>query len=116
LVDIKQWLEGLSLGRYAQSFADNGIDLDVLPDLTEVDLERLGLSLGDQKRLLRARRGANFSAASTLAPVAPTSSTAETRVERRQVTVMFCDLIGSTALSAQMDPEDLRELISAYHK
>jgi class 3 adenylate cyclase/predicted ATPase len=116
LVDIKQWLEGLRLGRYAQSFADNGIDLDVLPDLTEADLERLGLSLGDQKRLLRARRGANFSAASTLAPVASTSSTAETRVERRQVTVMFCDLIGSTALSARMDPEDLRELISAYHK
>jgi class 3 adenylate cyclase len=117
LVDIKQWLEGLSLGRYAQSFAENHIDFDVLPDLTEADLERLGLSLGDQKRLLRARVGAKYSAPpSTPAPVAPTSPTAETRVEKRQVTVMFCDLIGSTALAARMDPEDLRELISAYHK
>jgi class 3 adenylate cyclase len=116
LVDIKQWLEGLSLGRYAQSFAENDIDFDVLPALTEADLELLGLSLGDRKRLLRARPGANQSAPSTLAPVAPTSPTAETRVERRQVMVMFCDLIGSTALSARMDPEDLRELISAYHK
>jgi class 3 adenylate cyclase/tetratricopeptide (TPR) repeat protein len=116
LVDIKQWLEGLSLGRYAQSFAENHVDFDVLPDLTEADLERLGPSLGDRKRLLRARLPANQSAPSALAPVAPTSPAAKTRAERRHVTVMFCDLIGSTALSARMDPEDLRELIWAYHK
>jgi class 3 adenylate cyclase len=119
-VDIKQWLEGLSLGRYAQSFAENGIDFDVLPDLTDQDLEKIGVTmLGHRRKLLRAI--GNLKAAEKIAPAPavamapPAPRTADT-AERRQVTVLFSDLVGSTALAARMDPEDLRELISAYHK
>jgi class 3 adenylate cyclase len=110
-------LEGLSLGRYAQSFADNDIDFDVLPDLTEADLERLGLSLGDRKRVLRAvdrAPGTGQSAPSTVAPLTPTPSAVETQPERRQVTVMFCDLVGSTEISIRLDPEDWRRALRAY--
>jgi class 3 adenylate cyclase len=118
LVDIKQWLEGLSLGRYAQSFADNDIDFDVLPDLTDQDLEKIGVkSLGHRRKLLRAI--ANLQTAEKATPalaLAPPAPRAADTAERRQVTVMFSDLVGSTALAARMDPEDLREIISAYHK
>jgi class 3 adenylate cyclase/tetratricopeptide (TPR) repeat protein len=117
-VDIKQWLEGLSLGRYAQSFAENGIDFDALPDLTDQDLEEIGVTmLGHRRKLLRAitnlKASEKITPAVAAAPPAP--RTADTP-ERRQVTVLFSDLVGSTALSARMDPEDLRELISAYQK
>jgi class 3 adenylate cyclase/tetratricopeptide (TPR) repeat protein len=117
-VDIKQWLEGLSLGRYAQSFAENGVDFDVLPDLTDQDLKEIGVTmLGHRRKLLRAI--ANLKASEKITPAVaaapPAPRTADTR-ERRQVTVLFSDLVGSTALAARMDPEDLRELISAYHK
>jgi class 3 adenylate cyclase/predicted ATPase len=117
-VDIKQWLEGLSLGRYAQSFAENGIDFDVLPDLTDQDLEEIGVTmLGHRRKLLRAI--ANLKASEKITPAVaaapPAPRTADTP-ERRQVTVLFSDLVGSTALAARMDLEDLRELISAYNK
>jgi class 3 adenylate cyclase/tetratricopeptide (TPR) repeat protein len=120
-VDIKQWLQRLSLGRYAQSFAENDIDFEVLPDLTDQDLEKIGVtSLGHRRKLLRAianLRGVDqitpAAAVATALPITPLGADA---AERRQVTVMVSDLVGSTALSARMDLEDLQELISVYKK
>ncbi|MGB8629526.1 MAG: adenylate/guanylate cyclase domain-containing protein, partial [Xanthobacteraceae bacterium] len=114
---IADWLEKLGLGQYAQRFAENDIDFGILSDLTEQDLEKMGVtSIGHRRKLLRAiadLKGTSEAAVAAAPPVAPRA--ADT-AERRQVTVMFSDLVGSTALSARMDPEDLRELISAYHK
>ena len=110
---ITDWLEKLGLGQYARRFAENDIDFTLLTKLTDANLKELGVtSLGHRMRLLEAiAERAAPSAALTLAePKAPDTA------ERRQVTVMFSDLVGSTALSARMDPEDLREVISAYHK
>jgi len=115
-MDVGGWLRNLGLGQYEAMFRENEIDTDVLPELTEIDLEKLGVPLGHRKRLLKAIAGlgAAEKLAATLgpAPVHPHTDAAE----RRQVTVMFSDLVGSTALSARMDPEDLRELIAAYQK
>ena len=115
-MDIGGWLRSLGLGQYESTFRENEIDADVLPDLTEIDLEKLGVPLGHRKRLLKAI--ASLGAAEKLAPAlspAPLDRDTDT-AERRQVTVMFSDLVGSTALSTRMDPEDLREVISAYQK
>ena len=107
------------MSEYAQCFADNDIDIDVLNDLTDQDLDRLGVSLGHRRRMLRAIRELTASPIAavterqTSGPTAPEQAPKDT-AERRQVTVMFSDLVGSTALSARMDPEDLREVISAY--
>ena len=115
-MDLGGWLRSLGLDQYEATFRANEIDTDVLPELTEIDLEKLGVPLGHRKRLLKAIAGlgAAEKLAPTLgsAPVRPDTDAAE----RRQVTVMFSDLVGSTALSARMDPEDLREVISAYQK
>jgi class 3 adenylate cyclase len=113
-LDIDGWLRGIGLEQYAQTFRDNAIDADVLCDLTDEHLRELGLPLGARLKLLRAV--AALSAGQT--PVSPeiTTPAPRTDAERRQVTVMFSDLVGSTALSARMDPEDLREVISAYQK
>src|SRR6516225_8994440 len=115
---IADWLTQIGMHEYTQRFAENAIDLDILTDLTDQDLEKIGVkSLGHRRKLLRAI--ANFKAAEKATPapaVAPPVPRAADTAERRQVTVMFSDLVGSTALAAQMDPEDLRELISAYHK
>ena len=115
-MDLGGWLRSLGLDQYEATFRANEIDTDVLPELTEIDLEKLGVPLGHRKRLLKAIAGLG-------APeeLAPTSGSAPVRpetdaAERRQVTVMFSDLVGSTALSARMDPEDLREVIVAYQK
>jgi class 3 adenylate cyclase len=110
---LAEWLEKLGLGQYAQRFAENDIDFAVLTKLTDANLKELGVtSLGHRMRLLEAiTERAAPSAALTLAePKAPETA------ERRQVTVMFSDLVGSTALSTRMDPEDFREIISAYQK
>ena len=116
--EIADWLKTLGMSEYAQRFAENRIDLSVLPDLTDQDLEKLGVLLGDRRKMLRAI--ANLDATSTATAPAPAPPSAllpqEAAAERRQVTVMFSDLVGSTALSACMDPEDLREVISAYQK
>ena len=116
---VSDWLEKLGLGQYAQRFAENDISFSVLSDLTDQDLKEIGVSLGHRRQLLRAiaelsRREKEWSDASRCdcRRRAPREDTAE----RRQVTVMFSDLVGSTALSARMDPEDLREVISAYQK
>ena len=112
---IADWLKTLGLSEYAERFAESDIDTSVLRDLTDQDLKELGVSLGHRRKMLRA--------IAELAGVAPTSPQpaltepkSQDTAERRQVTVMFSDLVGSTALSARMDPEDLREVISAYQK
>ena len=118
---IADWLEKLGLGQYAQRFAENDIDFDILSDLTDQDLEKIGVtSLGHRRKLLRAianlKGVEQITPAVAVAAAPPATPRAADTAERRQVTVMFSDLVGSTALSARMDPEDLRELISAYHK
>src|SRR5271170_1560658 len=124
-MDIAGWLRGLGLAQYEPAFRENAIDGDVLPSLTAEDLRDLGITLvGHRRRLLDAIAAlrAEPTLAVTAAPIGgnPLPLAAEGRVgadaERRQLTVMFCDLVGSTALSAQLDPEDLREVIGAYHR
>ncbi|HZT25713.1 MAG TPA: adenylate/guanylate cyclase domain-containing protein [Pseudolabrys sp.] len=119
--DLAEWLGGHGLGQYAQIFAENNIDYSVLPDLNENDLEKLGISLGHRKKLLRAigaltteQRAAE--PASAILPDAelPASSFQHREAEFRQITVMFCDLVGSTQLSEKLHPEDLQKLIDAY--
>jgi hypothetical protein len=116
---IADWLEGLGLSEYAQRFADNGIDFSVLSDLTDQDLKEIGVILGHRRKILRAIANIQAERSTpvvTVAAVAPAGPSPMDTAERRQVTVMFSDLVGSTALSACMDPEDLREVISAYQK
>src|SRR5271168_2120330 len=112
---IADWLEKLGMSEYAQRFAENRIDLSVLPELTDQHLKDLGIALGDRLKMLRAIRELSNAAATTPQPP-PVQPKPQDTAERRQVTVMFSDLVGSTALSARMDPEDLREVISAYQK
>jgi class 3 adenylate cyclase len=121
-MDVVVWLRSLGLGKYEAVFRENDIDETVLPNLTTEDLKELGVaSLGHRRKLLdaiaalRTDTGKAPSADAFPEPTAPSVSP-EDRAERRQVTVMFSDLVGSTALSARMDPEDLREVISAYQK
>ncbi len=106
------------MSEYAQRFAENRIDLSVLPDLTDQDLEKLGVLLGDRRKMLRAIADLSEKNQSKTAEsvVATPALQPQDAAERRQVTVMFSDLVGSTALSARMDPEDLRDVISAYRK
>jgi len=113
---IADWLNTLGLGQYAQRFAENYIDAGVLRDLTDQDLEKIGIPLGHRKILLRAIR--ELAAASPAAPPPATVSkpALHDSAERRQLTVMFCDLVGSTALSTRLDPEDLQGIIGAYHR
>jgi class 3 adenylate cyclase len=119
-MDIVIWLRSLGLGQYEAAFRENEIDETVLPRLTQENLKELGVTaLGHRLKLLDAiaalRTDTGVPAPS--ADAAPTPSVSpEDRAERRQVTVMFSDLVGSTALSGRMDPEDLREVISAYQK
>jgi class 3 adenylate cyclase len=111
--DLRDWLRRNKFEQYADAFEANDIDLDILPELTEDDLGKLGVSLGNRRRLLKAL-AERASDADKVAPMSAPQSSGE--AERRQVTVMFSDMVGSTALSARMDPEDLREVISAYQK
>jgi class 3 adenylate cyclase/tetratricopeptide (TPR) repeat protein len=110
---IAEWLASIGLGEYAQRFADNAIDLSVVRDLTEQDLKDLGVLLGHRRKILRA-----IAELDGVAP-APTETATEpvlrVDAERRHLTVMICDLVGSTALSARLDPEDMRAVIDAYH-
>jgi predicted ATPase/class 3 adenylate cyclase len=117
-VDVAEWLRGLGLERYAQAFQDAEVTLEVLPELTEADLRELGLPLGPRKMVLKAIQALGPSAASL--PVEIRASAGQTKpappseAERRQLTVMFVDLVGSTALASGRDPEDLRDLIQGY--
>jgi hypothetical protein len=115
-MDVGDWLRGVGLGQYEAVFRDNGIDAEVLPDLTDADLEKLGVLLGHRRRLLKAIAGRSVSAVEPSPPSTMISRPPADVAERRQVTVMFCDLVGSTAMSARLDPEDMRAIIGAYHK
>jgi class 3 adenylate cyclase len=116
---IADWLEKLGMSEYAQRFAENRIDFSVLPALTDQDLEKLGVVLGDRRKMLRAIANLETQKRAdvvTVAAAAPAGPSPPDTAERRQVTVTFSDLVGSTALATRMDPEDLREVISAYQK
>jgi hypothetical protein len=109
---IAEWLSLIGLSEYAQRFADNAIDLSVIRDLTEQDLKDLGVLLGHRRKIMRAISELDGVAA------APTETVTEPvlrEAERRHLTVMICDLVGSTALSARLDPEDMRVVVDAYH-
>jgi class 3 adenylate cyclase len=109
-LDIGTWLCGLGLERYEAAFRDNDVDAEVLPELTVEDLVSIGVtSVGHRRKLLAAIAAL---AETSVSPDVPARADAE----RRQLTVMFCDLVGSTELSARLDPEDLREVIAAYHR
>jgi class 3 adenylate cyclase/predicted ATPase len=112
-MDVGGWLKSLGLGQYEALFRANEIDADILPELTEGDLEKLGVPLGHRKRLLRAISGLT-AAETSAAPSVSAAATPQDAAERRQLTVMFCDLVGSTALSVRFDPEELREELRAY--
>ena len=113
---IADWLRKLELGQYAQTFAENEIDVFVLPHLTDQDLKDIGVPLGPRRKILAAITAEIGRTNATPEPAASIEPKAQDTAERRQVTVMFSDLVGSTALSARIDPEDLREVISAYQK
>jgi class 3 adenylate cyclase/predicted ATPase len=119
-MDLGSWLRSFGLGQYEAAFRENAIDNTVLPNLTAEDLKDLGVDIVGHRRKLLDAIGALRADASAKAPppdaFPATDITAKDTAERRQVTVMFADLVGSTALSARMDPEDLREVISAYQE
>jgi class 3 adenylate cyclase len=113
-MDVGAWLRGLRLGRYEDVFRENEVEADVLSYLTEVDLEKLGLPLGARKRVLNAIADLGGATKALRARAVAGAVPEEDAAERRQLTVMFCDLAGSTALSARLDPEDMRQVIRAY--
>jgi class 3 adenylate cyclase/predicted ATPase len=118
-MDVGAWLYGLGLSQYEQVFRDNAVDEEVLPELGEADLEKLGVLLGHRKKLLKAIAVLPGGAASTRggearSPSPPPSEGRNAQAERRQLTVMFVDLVGSTALAARLDPEEMQDLLRAY--
>lgn len=112
MIGIAEWLASIGLGEYAQRFRDNAIDISVLRDLTEQDLKDLGVLLGHRRKMLRAIAELKGHVLQTPPGTQPTPRDS---AERRQLTVMFCDLVGSSALSVRLDPEDLRAIIGAYY-
>jgi class 3 adenylate cyclase len=121
-VDVAAWLRGLGLEQYEPSFRNDGIDAEVLPKLTVEDLKEIGVTrVGDRRKLLDAIATLRAEApplpvAEKPSEVAGPAAAPSSEGQRRQLTVMFCDLVGSTALSQRLDPEDLREIIGAYHR
>jgi class 3 adenylate cyclase len=115
---IADWLKKLGMSEYTDRFVENRIGLTVLPDLTDQGLKDLGILLGDRRKMLRAIRDLGNASVAVTAPSTPVAAEPVRRddAERRQLTVMFTDLVGSTALSTKLDPEDLRTVIGAYHK
>ena len=113
-MDVGGWLRGLGLGQYEEKFRDNKIDADLLPRLTVDDLKDIGVSVvGDRRRLLDA-----IAVIAGAGPASPAKSATykglQASAERRPITVMFCDLVGSTSLAARLDAEDWRNLVNAY--
>src|SRR6516225_4268397 len=123
---ISDWLRQLGLQQYEAAFRENKIDEQLLPSLTAEDLKDLGVLLvGDRRRLLDAISALRAKTPATVGASVAKFGTAEGgralgqkghEAERRQLTIMFCDLVGSTALSTRLDPEDLRSVIGAYHQ
>jgi class 3 adenylate cyclase/tetratricopeptide (TPR) repeat protein len=117
--DVEQWLQDLGLGVYAQAFSEQGIEFDLLGELGDDDLKALGVAaLGHRKRLLRSIAALRIGTSPLAPAVEPmaAATTAPRDAERRHLTVMFCDMVGSTALSGRLDPEDLQQLIRGYHE
>jgi class 3 adenylate cyclase/predicted ATPase len=114
--EIADWLATLGMSEYAQRFAENGIDVSALRHLTDQDLKDIGVLLGHRRKMLAAIGELSGAAPAIHQPATGMGPKTQDTAERRQVTVTFSDLVGSTALSARMDPEDLREVISAYQK
>ena len=117
-MEVGGWLRSIGLAQYEAAFREHNIDAEILPELTEADLERLGISLGHRKRLLKAIRALQIEAPASEPAVEHISSPESDPLqlpERRQLTVTFCDLVGSRALSTRLDPEDLGEVTGAYH-
>jgi class 3 adenylate cyclase/predicted ATPase len=116
-MDVAAWLQGLGLERYVAAFRDNEIDWNALPKLSAEDLKDLGVVLGGHRRkLLDAIAALDAETSTARVTAVPRDAPSPAEAERRQLTVMFCDLVGSTGLSARLDPEDLREVIGAYHR
>ena len=114
---IETWLRSLGLERYEPAFRENEIDWEALPKLTAEDLRDLGVVLGNhRRRLLDAIAALGASAATSTVTAAVSDVSAPIEAERRQLTLMFCDLVGSTPLSTRFDPEDLREIVGVYHR
>ena len=113
MTGIAEWLASIGLGEYSQCFAENAIDLSVVPDLTEQDLKDLGVLLGHRRKMLRSIADMKGSVLPT--PLPGPKPVPRTDAERRQLTIMFCDLVGSSELAVRLDPEDLRRVIGAYH-
>jgi class 3 adenylate cyclase len=117
-VRIAQWLKQQGLAQYARAFKEHNIGFDVLPGLGDEDLKELGVRLGDRKRLLAAiadlRMALQSASEAKTSAVARGPPTGRVDPERRQLTLLFCDLVASTELSARLDPEDLREVVHAY--
>lgn len=115
MTSIADWLASLGLSEYTDRFVANAIDASILGEITEQDLKELEIPIGHRRKILRAiADGVQAPLASPLSQ--QPQSLADVGAQRRQLTVMFCDLVGSTALSAKLDPEDMRSVISAYHK
>jgi class 3 adenylate cyclase len=114
MFDVSRWLADQGLGHHAEAFARNGIAGDVLRDLTDADLTELGLNLGDRKRLLKTIAALDAKSTQDRAAEPSAAAAVPREAERRQLTVMFIDLVGSTVLSARLDPEDMSSLIRAY--
>src|ERR1700722_11479747 len=118
-MDLGEWLRNLGLSEYEATFRDNQIDGEVLRNLSRDDLKELGVAfVGDRRKLLSAiaRLSGTSIERTALPKVSRTKPLAHHPAERRQITVMFCDLVGSTARSARLDPEDMHEIVAAYHK
>jgi class 3 adenylate cyclase/tetratricopeptide (TPR) repeat protein len=113
MTGIAEWLASIGLEEYARRFADNAVDLSIVRDLTEQDLKDLGVLLGHRRKLLRAI--AELDPASLVTERPAIEPVPRDEGERRHLTVMFCDLVGSTALSARLDPEDMWRLLASYH-
>ncbi|MEJ2015499.1 MAG: adenylate/guanylate cyclase domain-containing protein [Limibacillus sp.] len=113
--ELAEFLEGLGLGQYAGSMADNDIDLEVLPFLSDDDLKELGLSLGHRRKLMAAVRADKEEPEDRPALAPALTTDGEEKLERRQISVLFCDLVASTELSQKLDPEDLRDVLQRYN-
>jgi class 3 adenylate cyclase len=115
MTSTAEWLESIGLGEYAQRFAENAIDISILRDLTDQDLKELGVLLGHRRKMLRAiaELGEESSIASTRPATEPKPGPSG-EAERRYLTILFCDLVGSAALSTRLDPEDMWRVVASY--
>jgi class 3 adenylate cyclase/predicted ATPase len=114
--DVRDWLDGLGLGKYAAVFEENDVDLDVVPMLTDEELRDLGLPLGARKKIIQAAKNLPLQQAAPPLAASPAKEVGAIGPERRQITVMFSDIVGSTALAEQLDAEDLRAVLMAYQQ